>query len=343
MRKKSGLRQRKVEVRGVLRAYKIRAYPTGDQRRVLHKWRAAACRIYNIGKDRVKGMGKISCGRYIEIRKTIVPAKIISSGPPEQRWLAETPSKVRELAFKDLVDAHNACVEKSGLTGKRCVFGYRSFRRAPTGSFKIEKATDHDRGPIHSFTMSERRSGSTQKSCAVMNMAPDIFRKEKVSGAIEVRDREWLIEKLVGDGKLLENATMTWERATNRWHVVVLVESPIKDIATVDPDTARVVSLDPGEVSFNEYYSPNGEHGELLVGFRDYIREVNETRDSWISRKDRLVQQHRQDVRGMNPDRPRQGRYRRTISHLNRRIGRTGVATRITMRAIFFCRNSTSS
>lgn len=310
--------QRKEAVKGALRSYKIKMYPSAEQRRILKQWYAASCRAYNSGVEKTRG----TWGRanFIELRKLIVPKAAVS---PNDSWVLNVPTKVRARAVKNFTDAQNANITKSKLTGKPFKMQFRSYRKDPVGTIVVEKAFPRDNGPIHSITMSSKPSGCSQKRIASINMAPKGF--PCLDKSIQIRDRRWLIDKLVECGKLTEDGKITWHKATNTWHLIVLVDVPFKSTVQIVPETARVVALDPGERSFNTYYSPDGTHGELLTELRGYLREKNKERDAWIGMRERLKQARNNDVRKKNSDRPCSAAHRRSVRHLNRRIARVSL------------------
>ena len=180
-----------------------------------------------------------------------------------------TPSKVRARAVKQLVDAQHINLKEKGFGNFHLRF--RSFRKDPTGTIILEKAFARDNGPLHHFSSyhGSRHSNSTQKKYGLMHMAPSSF--SEVNNAILIRDHHWLMDKLIEDGKLKEDGKIMWDKRTDSWYLIVLIDKEVKKKISVDEgrgltDLNSIVSLDPGVRSFNTLYSPDGTHGELLSG-----------------------------------------------------------------------------
>ena len=292
LRRKSNLFDRKEALNGKLRSYKIRMYPTAAQKGKLRMWYAASNRAYNSALDIVKGMP--AKANLIQVRKRVVPKESI---PYDQRWVEKVPSKIRARAVKQLVDAQHLNLKEKGFGNFK--MRYRSYRKDPKGTIILEKAFARDNGPLHHFSSYDgRQSSCKQKKHALMYMAPSCFQESE--NGILIQDRHWLIDKLLEDGKLKEDGKIMWDKRTNRWYLIVLIDKEVKKkySEAQDHDT-KVVSLDPGVRSFNTFYSPDGSHGELLIGATNVAMGMCKKMDKIRSDMDKIHENHKRDLQLM--------------------------------------------
>ena len=307
-KRKSGLFVRRCELKGKFRSYKVKMYPTPDQKKVLRSWYAASNRAYNAAVDLVRGMS--TRANFINLRKQIVVKEAV---PEDQKWVLNTPTKVRARAVKQLVDAQHTNIKERGYG--RFKLKFRSFRKDNTGTIILEKAFTGDRGPLHhfsSYTGSRKSTGSQKKYC-FMNMSPTSF--QGVDNAIAIRDRHWLMDKLLEDGILKEDAKIIWDKRTDSWHLIVLID---KELKCMDDNQGekRIVSLDPGVRSFNTFYSPDGLHGELLVGGLKVLNSMCKDLDKIRSDMDKKKNWYESGVGWVECS---YHDYRRSKQHMRRR------------------------
>jgi transposase len=90
----------------------------------------------------------------------------------------------------------------------------------------------------------------------------------KALGPVIIRDRSWLIEKLVGERYVRHQAKLHWDK---RLRVLYLLVT-LRQVRPPDPDptcqTKRVVAMDPGIRHFQTFVDMStGAHGELLAGY----------------------------------------------------------------------------
>jgi transposase len=229
-------------------------------------------------------------------------------------WLLNTPVKVRARSVKQAVDALNTGISVHGARNFHLKF--RSFKKDTTGTIILEKAFKGDNGPLHSFHPTPMVSRRGQKNTAFMKMNP-MFAKGGVDPCILIRDRHRLIDKLLMDGKLTEDGKILWDKRVNAYWLIVLIDTPVKPKTTgVGP---KVVSLDPGVRSFNTFYSPDGTHGDLLVGALKTMQDMHKKVDKIKSKLDtfpsnrRVVVSSGGVIGGYKT-------YRRSLSHMQRRM-----------------------
>ena len=335
-RKRKGLFCRKEALDGKLRSYKIRMYPTAAQKGKLRMWYAATNRAYNAAVREVRNMR--SKASLMEVRKKIVPKQSI---PEKDKWVEQVPSKVRARAVKQLVDAQHINMKEKGFG--RFSLRFRSFRKDPTGTIILEKAFARDNGPLHHFSSynGSRHSTGTRKKYGLMHMAPSSF--SGVDNAILIRDRHWLMDKLIEEGKLKEDGKIMWDKRTDSWYLIVLIDREVKKKHSVDEgrelmDLNSIVSLDPGVRSFNTFYSPDGTHGELLSGALKVAMDMCKKMDKIKSDTSKIKDQHAKSLHvlkggdvdgssnhGMPAD---YFLHRSRLAHLNHRFHRISAQLR---------------
>lgn len=87
----------------------------------------------------------------------------------------------------------------------------------------------------------------------------------KALGPVTVRDRVWLIDRIVTDRYLRAEGKIIWDKHRRSYHLCVAIR--VRRPPDPDPDltTKRVVAMDPGVRRFQTLYDPaTGAHGELL-------------------------------------------------------------------------------
>ena len=328
-RKKRSLFCRQVACNGKFRSYKIRMYPTTAQKKELRMWYAATNRAYNSAVEIVRGMR--SRANFINVRSQIVPKQSI---PANDKWVEQVPSKVRARAVKQLVDAQHINLKEKGFGRFRLRF--RSFKKDPTGTIILEKAFARDNGPLHHFSEynGRRRSTGNQKKYGLMHMAPSAF--SGVEKAILIRDRHWLMDRLIEDKTLKEDAKIIWDKRTDGWYLSVLIDKEVKKKLSVDggqssvADPGSIVSLDPGVRSFNTFYSPDGTHGELLTGALKVAMSMCKKMDKIRSDRNKIKDQHKKSLQmlkdGARDDSASHGTqsdyfvHRNRLAHLDHRF-----------------------
>lgn len=327
-KRKSALFSRKIDLNGKIRSYKVRMYPTLDQRKILQMWYAASNRAYNAAVSVVKNMR--TKANLIKVRKEIVPNQTVPE--KEREWVTKVPSAVRASAVKQCIDAQHTNLKQRGFG--RFKMRFRSYKKDPTGVIVLEKAYPQYKltGPVHSFSMYRGEmssAGSSQKKYGLMHMAPKAF--AGVENAILIRDRHWLIDKLVTDGKLMEAGKILWDKRTNRWHLAVLIDHEVKKKDDENSPPKGIVSLDPGVRTFNTLYSADGTHGSLLVDALKVMKDMCKTMDKIRSNMDKTKDQHKASLDVMSRQRgvPRYygskpismtyHNYRRSLRHMKDR------------------------
>ena len=268
-------------IQGEWRSYKIRMYPSGDQKRELKKWFAAGRNAYNRAVDLVKNSSEPP--NLVNLKK-----KIVNNDKVPNAWELDVPARVRARAVGQYIDAVKTNVRKNearelrGEQPKAFNMHFRSLRKTPTETIVMESKKTRGldgrvtpaAGPIHSFTDVVDTFGTPPKNqrgrfrCAGVRFAPSTSLGKM--GSVQIRDKRWLIDRLLNDGALREDGLIWWQKKVDAFYLIVRFDTPL---VADDPDPAfenkRVVALDPGVVGFQTFYSPDGTHGELLKGDLD--------------------------------------------------------------------------
>lgn len=87
------------------------------------------------------------------------------------------------------------------------------------------------------------------------------------TGPIRIKDRHWLIDQLCSDHWLRTEGKIVWDKVRRSFHLVVVIKRPKPKDTNPEGTGKTVVSLDPGCRRFQEFYSPDGTHGELLARY----------------------------------------------------------------------------
>ena len=93
-------------IQGEWRSYKIRMYPSRDQKRELKKWFAASRNAYNRAVDLVKNSSEPP--NLVKLKKLIV-----NSDKVPNAWELDVPARVRARAVGQYIDAVKTNVRKN--------------------------------------------------------------------------------------------------------------------------------------------------------------------------------------------------------------------------------------
>lgn len=215
----------------------------------------------------------------IELRKEIVVHDKL-----QDTWEKGVPTKIRARAVQQAVDA----VKINRRKKKRYKMQFRSLKKSATETMVIEKAFGQAKGPINGFKPLKPKHITT-------HFAPTT-RLGKLGGVI-LRDKQWLCDKLVLDDRLLEDALLKWEKTVNAFYLIVRID----ETSQRDPDPRwegkQVVALDPGERTFQTFYSPDGRHGALLTNTKQYIHKmcdkIDKVQSHWTyTKQDKILNHH---------------------------------------------------
>jgi transposase len=272
--------KRQVPVTGVLRTYKLRMYPTADQKGVIKGFFRGADYTYNKAVEQIRDLPQAP--NWMDVREQVT-GKDGRLGDPA--FVSETPLKIRNHAVLEAVVNLKTGIQERGR-GKFTLH-YKSHKRNPTGSIHLDKgsvATDTQKANsciVNSFHRPEavhpvllRGPGGKNNAIAYMKLAPNFFKKAGVDDMIKIRDRPWLINKLLDDNILVEDGKIFWDRRVDRYWLIVAIDHPV---VPKDPDRQpRVVANDPGTRSFCKTYAVDGTNCELLEGAMDKMRKMDQ-------------------------------------------------------------------
>jgi hypothetical protein len=277
----------------IVRSYKMRIYPTPDQQGVLFSWMDATNVSYNLAVDMIHDSHQKHL--WTKIRNEITPK---NKTLPGNEWTLKTPKCVREQGVKEAVVSFNTslkvCREKR--RGRPFNMTHRSRKHDATTTINLSCAQVGDRGPLPYILPCEGDSHSRQKKLATIRFSPTFSKcmGGHVNTDMVIRDRTWLIDRLVGDGNLMRDGKILFNRRLGIWYLIVVLD--IKKKPVVDALQPKVVSLDPGARSFNVFYEPSGTHGELLSNVLPVLQKLNARTDMLVSKMQRELVRRKRDV-----------------------------------------------
>lgn len=220
----------------VLRTMKVRIYPTPDQVKKLKEWMHTSRYVYNetIG---VINEGKIKSSFY-DACNLLVTSKSEYFTDEVKEWMMKTPKVIRAENVKKATTAFKT--NKKMVAQKKKKFfkmKFRSKRGSKKGLYSI---------PFEKSAFSKRQT----KRNKYITLFPTILGEHK-----DFRYK-------IGKGKKLPPLDKTSEiiyDGPGKWFVSI----PYEKKAKKKKAKFTSVSLDPGEKSFQTFYSPDGFAGEL--------------------------------------------------------------------------------
>lgn len=256
-----------------LRSYKVRLYLTKEQKKTAQLWMDAADWSYD---EAVVGMQQVGYDPYDSNDMKEMKAQIcnLDNIPESHAKFRAVPVVPRDGGMRQAIKAKKKAM-KDGTTLKlrsesklrsRCVV----LAKEDIGLAKCNEFIGPLGRPDKKALFSVRMGGGM--------------------GTVLSRDRAWVFHRLreestitkvskkgeqrVSHGVFKEEALITYDRKVGIYHLVVRFKVPVKH-RVIEPDTARVVALDPGDRHFQMYYCPDGTHGELLKGGKQYFQDVD--------------------------------------------------------------------
>jgi transposase len=302
-----------------IRAYKLRIYPGSEQQSALFSWMDATNVSYNLAIDMIHDTTQQHL--WTKIRNEIT---LKSKTLPGNEWTLKTPKSVREQGVKEAVVSFNTSlkVSREKRRGRAFNMTHRSRKNDDITTINLSCAQVGDRGPLPYILPREGDTHSKQKKLATIRFS-STFSKclgGTVDKDMEIRDRAWLIDRLVSDGKLIRDGKILYNRKLGYWYLIIALD--VKKKPVIDGLHPKVVSLDPGARSFNVFYEPNGTHGDLLANVLPVLQKLNMRTDILVSKMQKELVRRKQDVGcGRRPVRNHAQQYKRTKA-LKRKIAK---------------------
>lgn len=277
------------------RTYRMRLRTTPAQRTVLKEWMAAGRMAYNAllaaHRDPVQRLP-------LSIESANGLARQCNLWMPESMRRAKVYRCVYKNAMVDLVRAEEANQTKQRKNPRhRWTYRERSLRNTATETVRLDAAK---------FWASDRRqangdaptapipTAAPQDSGPVLRIYPvpgpvagrvraHVFMggRMKALGPLVVRDRAWLVDRIVADRYLRHEGKLQWDKRRGAFYLCVTLEVVRPPDPDPDGHRKRVVALDPGVRRFQTLYDPaTGTHGELLSTYHriDHADRVLESR-----------------------------------------------------------------
>ena len=175
-------------------------------------------------------------------------------------WASNVLQTIQDRSIKQLLDAYvsDAARHKGNRSHVQNI-GYRSLQRNYTEVIILEGGKKQATLHFESHTKSTNR----RRAECMMKLGKGF----KELGGIVLQDKPAVIDRLLREEYLVEDAKIHWDKRVGSFHLIYTYEIPKLE----DPDPAflnkRIVACDPGIRPFQEFYSPtSGEYGELLSG-----------------------------------------------------------------------------
>jgi transposase len=259
-------KRRKREVDGVLRSYKIRMFPTEEQKRELKRCFSTARHAYNYAVNEINNNGAGWKGYGVRDQYNHTGQR------PD--WTEGVNDQFVRSGIADACKAFDTA-HKNMLAGNITQFQvhYRSHRRTKTEALSFEGDGDaiKKRSPLLAF---ERTAHSMRKNRAECTVR--FGSNLKAHGGIRLQDHSHVIEKLLAEGnRLQEPGKILWDKRSNAFYLQYLYVLPLQD----DPDpqfvnNRPIVATDPGTSTFLTFFSPTyGDHGMFLNGMRRQLQD----------------------------------------------------------------------
>lgn len=268
LKKKAVPFKRKVPVEGYLRTYKIRMWPTQEQKHELRRTFAGARRAFNWSLEQVKDHGHAP--NAIALRNSFraqhEPFRSLLTGSRR----GAINSSILADACKKVADAYTSNFAKREKDPSHSFEIKSRGKRNYTEVVKIEKdrASGHKTSTLLRFQPVPYANNEGRAECLAL-----FGSNLKHVRGIRLQDKASVIARLLAEGAILkEDAKIQWDRRLDAYYFIYTFEAP--KLPDPDPDflNKRIVSLDSGVTPFNAVYSPtSGEFGEVAAGFRDKL------------------------------------------------------------------------
>jgi hypothetical protein len=249
------------------RTYRVRVLTTPAQRAALRGWFAAARWAYNLTVEGLQGTGA-----WRLAPSETACTEVMRHADRKAKWGDAPPTVIKE-GSRDAVTAYRTALAKHGPG--RFALKFRSCRRDLTESIQLdavqfaeskngaEPPRMKDTGPVTRILPVPEPARSTVSRAHVW------LRKSMLGlGPVVIRDKPWLIDRLVEDRWLRSAARLLWDRRRGG-EVYLLVRLRVTRPPAPVEGPRRVVVMDPGIRRFQTFYDPDdGRHGTLLDEYR---------------------------------------------------------------------------
>jgi predicted site-specific integrase-resolvase len=220
-----------------------RMLPTAEQRRELERHFAAARWAYNAAVEGVQRMG--ATPNFINLRNGVLPAR------PE--FARGVHNKFRARAVKQAADAFQtnfARMRKSGI-GHKFRVQFRSFKKSPSEGLVVERGKE---GPFRRFEamaapVSAKRRDTARAECTAL-FGVDLGKV----GGIRLQDKPHIIQGLITEGQLSEDAKILWDKRSRSFHLEHTYEIPALPDPSPDFSDKRCLSADLGVKPVVQWY-----------------------------------------------------------------------------------------
>ena len=224
---KKPVRKRKEPINGVLRARKIKLFPSPDQRKILKEWFGCSRFLYNRTIEMINQhrQNKTKIPSWIEYKKT----NTIDPNDQLNAWQKDIPRHIRDEALHDAFQALSTNLAKVKINPKHHFTLHFKKRKTASDSIFIDRE----------LVYLERRTVYPSF------LGNDLFKAKHIKG----------IEKVEGDCRLVcEHGDQYYLMITTDKHIVSVDEL---NQTRTKPTRAELIALDPGERTFLTGFCPD--------------------------------------------------------------------------------------
>jgi hypothetical protein len=288
---------------------------TPEQRTELKLAFSVARRAYNWAVDCINQGARTNFG---ELRK-------IFRSEPIPHWAQNASGgnlvhdKIIAQAIKQAWSAFDTNFKKwKKNTGHRFRVGFRSLKQNYTEILYLEKSANA--GPLLGYEPAASTHRDGRAEC-LMRLGGNLAR----AGPFRLQDKQRVVDKLVEEeSDPLEDGKILWDKRTGEFHFIYTHDMPVREDLDPSFENKRIVAGDVGQRNVVRYGSPDGTHGELLVGFKDAIVGRCKKLDQLHSRVDRRARKTKNGKPQTNPcrrPRTRRNQYE-TVRRVRRKLAR---------------------
>ena len=287
--------------------------PTPDQERELKRCFSAVRHAYN---STVTAVHSGERPNFYELRKAY------ANGATRPAWAEGVASKFVVGGVEAAVNAFQTNLAKRKKNPSHTfTVKHISHRKTPTEVIRVEGdgTLKQKNSSLLAFLPVPFANNPSLRSECLAFFGSNL----KGVGGIRMQDKPRVIDRLLAEGRRLkETCRIQWDKRTNSFHFLYVYDLP----ALPDPDpgfeTKRLVATDPGERTFQTWYSPtSGGYGALFEGGRAEIERRCVRIDDLASKLAKRANAEKLARSGVLPSRTKEQR-RRTFRSMRRKLAK---------------------
>lgn len=274
----SSVKRRKRALEGLLRVYKVRMFPTAEQKVELKRTFSAVRRAYNATVASVNAGNRPS---FYERRKEYADST-------KPAWAQGVNTTIVAGGVEAAVNAYKTNFAKMKVNSSHTHFQVRfmSHKKTRTEVVRIQAdAPSAKVSPLRRFAPVSNSTSKNRSECLAF-----FGNNFKAVGGIRLQDTRKVVQKMLAEGNgLKETCRIHYDKRTQAFHFLYTHEIPRLEDPDPDFEAKRVVATDPGARRFQTYYSPtSGECGVLLPRQKTQLEQrckKLDERASWLAKR----------------------------------------------------------